>query len=161
MIIVSDSSPLISLAILKKLHILGLVFDGIWIPQAVYNEITRKNKPYSEELKQFAANRVKKTQNVLAVHLLLKELDIGEAEAVVLALENNVPDVLIDEYKGRKVAQAQGLSTIGTVGVLLQAKKKGLIKEIRPELDELMRNHRRISKKLYKKALELTGEKSA
>jgi predicted nucleic acid-binding protein len=158
MLIVSDSSPLISLAILRRLHVLEQIFDEIWIPKAVYDEIAEKNKPHSEELRLFSENRIKEVQDVLAVRLLLNELDIGEAEAVVLALENNVADILIDEYRGRRIAEAQGLSAIGTVGVLLQAKKKGLLKAVQPELDELMRNHRRISEKLYKKAIELAGE---
>ncbi len=119
MIIVSDSSPLISLAILRKLHLLEHFFSDIWIPKAVYDEIAQKGKPYSEELKRFSRNRVKEVQNALAVRLLLDELDIGEAEALVLALENNIADILIDEYRGRKIATSRGLSVIGTVGVLL------------------------------------------
>ncbi|MGR0481130.1 MAG: DUF3368 domain-containing protein [Candidatus Electronema sp. V4] len=158
MIIVSDSSPLISLAILRKLHLLEHFFSDIWIPKAVYDEIAPKGKPYSEELKRFSRNRVKEVQNALAVRLLLDELDIGEAEALVLALENNIADILIDEYRGRKIATSRGLSVIGTVGVLLQAKKKKLIAEVKPELDELMRNHRRVSEELYRKALELADE---
>jgi uncharacterized protein len=158
MVIVSDSSPLISLAILRKLHLLDQLFDRIWIPKSVCDEISRKSKPYSEELKQFSANRIKEVQNVLAVRLLLKELDIGEAEALVLALENNIQDILIDEYRGRRLAEARGLSVIGTVGVLLQAKKRQLIQEVKPELDELIRHHRRISEQLYQKALELAEE---
>jgi len=159
MIIVADSSPLISLAILNKLYILDKTFDEIYVPTAVYDEITRKNKPHSQELEKFAINRVKQIQNRLAVQLLQKELDSGESEAIVLAIENNITDILIDEYKGRKIAQSQGLLTIGTIGVLLQAKKKGLIKKVKPELDKLVANHRRISQELYDRALELAGEK--
>jgi predicted nucleic acid-binding protein len=95
---------------------------------------------------------------VLAVRLLLQEIDIGEAEAVVLALENNIQDILIDEYRGRRLAEARGLAVIGTVGVLLQAKKTKLIQAVKPELDELMLHYRRISVNLYKKALELAEE---
>ena len=159
MIIVADSSPLISFAILNKLNILNQIFDEIFIPTAVYDEITKKNKPHSQQLKNFAINRVKQIQNRLAVQLLQKELDIGESEAIVLAIENNISDILIDEYKGRKIAKAQGLSPIGTIGVLLQAKNKGLIKEVKSELDKLVANHQRISQQLYDKALELAGEK--
>jgi predicted nucleic acid-binding protein len=158
MIIVSDSSPLISLAILRKLHLLEQLFDEIWIPKAVHDEVARQNKAYSDELKQFSEHRIKKVQNVLAVRLLLQELDIGEAEAVVLALENSIQDILIDEYRGRRLAEARGLAVIGTVGVLLQAKRTNLIQAVKPELDELMLHHRRISVELYKKALELAEE---
>lgn len=160
MIIVSDSSPLISLAILKKLNLLEQIFDRIWIPKAVYDEITMKDKPYSGELQRFSESRIKEVQNELAVRMLLNELDIGESEALVLALENNIDDILMDEYKGRRIAEAQGLSPIGTVGVLLQAKRKGFLEKVKPELDELMLHHRRISAALYNKALELAGEKS-
>ena len=159
MIVVSDASPLISLAILDKLDILDQIFNEIVIPTAVYNEITQKNKPHLQALKKFATNRVKQVQNRLAVQLLQRELDIGESEAIVLAKENNISDILIDEYKGRKIAKANGLSPIGTLGVLIQAKKKGTIKAVKPELDNLVANHRKISQKLYDKALELAGEK--
>ena len=130
MIIVTDSSPLISLAILRKLDIVDQIFDEVYIPVVVYDEITRKNKPHYRELNEFATNRIKEIQNVLAVQLLLKELDAGEADAIVLAIENNVTDVLIDEHKGRKITKTHNLSPIGTIGVLLQAKTKGLIKEL-------------------------------
>lgn len=75
MIIVSYSSPLISLAILNKLDILERIFDEIYIPNAVYEEIAQQNKPHSKELKNFATNRVKQIQNQLAVQILEKELD--------------------------------------------------------------------------------------
>ncbi len=156
--IVADSSPLISLAMLNKLFILEHIFDEILIPMAVYDEITKINKPHFKELKEFATNRVKKIQNILAVQLLQKELDTGEAEAIVLAIENNITDILIDEYKGRKIAKVQNLSPIGTIGVLLQSKNKGLLKEVKPELDKLIANHQRISKELYNTALKLANE---
>jgi len=159
MIIVSDSSPLISLAILNRLTILDQLFDKIYVPTAVYNEVVRRDKPHFQELNRFSVDRVKQIQNQFAVQLLLKDLDIGESEAIVLAKENNISDILIDEYKGRKIAIAHGLSPIGTIGVLVQAKKKGLIKELKPELDSLIANRRRISPNLYMKALGLAGEK--
>jgi len=158
MIIVSDSSPLISLAILNRLNLLEQIFDEIYIPTAVYNEIYKKNKPHYKELQYFTVNRVKPIQNQLAVQLLRKYLDIGESEAIVLAIENNISDILIDEYKGRKIATAQGLSPIGTIGVLLRAKDQGLVKEVKPELDKLIANHQRISQPLYDQALGLAGE---
>jgi predicted nucleic acid-binding protein len=61
-----------------------------------------KDKPYSGELERFSKSRIKGVQNVLAVRMLLNELDIGESEALVLALENNINDILMDEYKGLK-----------------------------------------------------------
>ena len=159
MIIVSDSSPLISFAILNKLSLLEKIFDDLYIPQSVFNEITSQNKPFTQKLQSFTEHRVRQVKNDFAVELLLKDLDVGEAEAIVLAKENNIRDILIDEYKGRKIAFTEGLFPIGTVGVLIQAKKKGFINALKPELDKLVVNHRRISKELYTKALNLAGEK--
>jgi len=131
----------------------------IYMSQAVCDEITQANKPFSQMLKAFAENRVKTSQNQLAVQILQKDLDVGESEAIVLAIESHVHNILIDEYKGRKIAEAHGLKPIGTIGILLQAKKMGLLKQVRPELDMLIKNKRRISPSLYDKALELSGEK--
>ena len=90
--------------------------------------------------------------------LLQKELDLGESEAIVLAKENKIKDILIDEYKGRKIAKETGLFPIGTIGVLLQAKRQKYIKEIKSELDKLIVNHIRISTDLYATALKIAGE---
>jgi hypothetical protein len=158
MIIVADASPLISFAILNKLDVLDKLFKDILIPIAVYKEITKVNKKYSNKLKSFAENKTKKVKNKLAVELLQKDLDLGESEAIVLAKENNISDILMDEYKGRKIAKDNGLHPIGTLGVLIQAKKKKLIKKVKPEIDTLIENHIRISDDLYSTALKLAGE---
>lgn len=157
--IVADASLLISLAILEKLDVLDQLFDEIYIPVAVYDEIRQENKAYATELKSFAQNRVREVQNQLALQLLKRELDAGEAEAIVLAIESEVPNILIDEHKGRKIAETNGLLPIGMIGVLIRAKRMGLIQAVKPNLDKLIENRRRISKALYVKALELSGEK--
>lgn len=156
--IVTDSSPLISFAIIGKLDYLSEIFADIFIPQAVYNEITRWNKPYSKALEGFSKNKMKIVQNKLAVNLLRSELDLGEAETIVLALERNIEDILIDDHKGRRIARSKGLSPIGTIGVLIEAKNRGATKAIKLHLDKLIRNKIRISKGLYQKALEVAGE---
>lgn len=158
MIVVADSSPLISFAILGKLDTLSQTFTGIYIPEAVYNEVSVWNKPYTTELKDFSQSRVRVVQNRLAVAMLSNDLDLGEAEVIVLALENNINDILIDDYKGRRIARLNNLYPIGTIGVLLQAKKLGHINDVKSLLDILISNKIRISQQLYQKALKLAGE---
>ncbi len=68
-------------------------------------------------------------QNEVAVGLLKKDVGLGEAEVIILALENGIENLLIDDHKGRKIAQTQGLNLVGSIGVLLQAKRTGLLKK--------------------------------
>ena len=85
--------------------------------------------------------------------------DKGEAEMITLAEEMNAEAVLIDDLKARKIAKLRGLNVIGTIGVLLDAKEKGVIKELKPLLDELIEKRIRIRRELYDHALELANEK--
>jgi hypothetical protein len=71
------------------------------------------------------------------VAVLLRDLDRGEAETIALALETDADLVLLDEQDGRHMAQRLDLHVIGVVGMLLEAKAKGLIDQIRPQLDAL------------------------
>jgi predicted nucleic acid-binding protein len=158
MIIVSDSSPLICFAILRMLDVLNDIIEKIMVPTAVYEEISVPKKPYSEEIKLFLKDRVTPVESKVAVKLLEKEVDPGEAEAIVLAIEKNISDILIDDPKGRKAARTHGLFPVGTIGVLLQAKKQEKIRKIKPLLDRLIRNRIRIGAALYQKALEIAGE---
>lgn len=158
MIIVSDSSPLICFAILGMLDVLNDIFDEIAVPAAVYEEISVPNKPYSEEIKIFLKERMIPVENKIAVQLLEKEVDPGEAEAIVLAIEKNISDILIDDPKGRRAARTHGLFPVGTIGVLLQAKKTGKIKKVKPLLKKLIKNRIRIGAPLYRRALEMAGE---
>jgi len=158
MVIVADSSPLISFAILDHLSLLDKLFDKIAIPMAVYNELVQPSKPFADRLKVFLDGRVISVHDVLAVNALRQQVDFGEAEAMVLALEHKIADILIDDYKGRQVAKTMGLNPVGTLGVLLQAKEKKFIPNVRELMDMLMINNIRIGKDLYQHALLLSGE---
>ncbi|RLD77322.1 MAG: DUF3368 domain-containing protein [Bacteroidetes bacterium] len=158
MIIVADSSPLISLAIISKLDLLNALFDEIYIPKAVFSEISIPNKPYSELFSKLGNVKIMDVNNRIALMILNKDLDLGESEAIVLAMENNINNILIDEQKGRRIATANGLHPIGTIGVLIQAKKMGLIKNIKSHLDKLIQNNIYISNRLYTYSLKLVGE---
>ncbi|WP_446009346.1 DUF3368 domain-containing protein [Candidatus Electrothrix sp.] len=90
---------------------------------------------------------------------LRRDLDQGESETIALAVELRADLVLLDEKEGRNVAAHFGLRPVGIIGVLLEAKKKGLTTELRPHLDAL-RNEAGfyLSDRLYLHALALAGE---
>lgn len=156
--IVSDSSPLISLAIIGKLDLLEKLYKEIVVPSAVYQEVTEKEKPFSKELRRFLSNRSKQIVNRLAVEVLISDIGIGESETIILALEEKLDLVLIDDLKARKFAKMYGLEIIGTMGILLEAKKNGLVTEIRPLISELLINGIRISNKIIEMSLEAAQE---
>ena len=158
MIIVADSSPLLSFAILDKLELIEQIFGEVFVPVAVFNELTVSDKPYSKELKEFLKNKVIAVKNIDLVKMLSNEIDLGESEAIALAIEIHIPDILIDDLKGRRIAFFNGLFPVGTIGGLLQAKEKKLIDDIKPLLDILIQNDIRIGKSLYRKALNLASE---
>jgi uncharacterized protein len=158
MIIVSDSSPLVGFAILGMLERLCDIFDDIKVPEAVYHELTVPGRPHYEEIRSFLENKVVPVKNKIASLMMQKEVDEGEAEAIILAIENKIEDILIDDFKGRRAAKTRGLIPIGTIGVLLEAKRRGYVKAIKPLMDKLIKNRIRIGVPLYKRAIQLAGE---
>ncbi len=157
--IVADSLPLINLALLGKLELLDQMFDEILVPRAVYDEIAASNVPHWKTIKTFIKHRVETVSNAIAIKLLRTEIDLGEAETIVLAMDKEIPYILIDDSRGRVSAHAKGLKPIGTIGILLAAKRRNLLEHVKPLFKELERNKRNIGKKLYRKAMEYSQER--
>ena len=86
-------------------------------------------------------------------------LDAGEAEAIALALSLPQTTLRIDEVRGRRVATRLGLDVLDTAGVLLRAKRRGLVPAVRPLLDALREQHSfRLSNALYEQVAREAGE---
>ncbi|MCW3133281.1 MAG: DUF3368 domain-containing protein [Methanophagales archaeon] len=154
MIIVSNAGPLIALARIGKLDLLKQ-FTQIYISNEVYEQVVLKGegKPGSTEVKDSDWFITKEVKNTLAVESLTIELEKGEAEAIILALELNADLVLIDESIARDIAKSRGLEVIGTVGILAEAYENGLIKDLKKSLDDLRSKKVWISEKVYNRAL--------
>lgn len=156
--IVSNTTPIISLLKLGRLDILKELYAEINIPFAVYEEIEAgRNKEYYKDLAQIDWINIIKIQDKQALKYFL-DLDSGEAEAIILATEINANLTLIDEKLGRFHAKHAGLKVTGTIGILIKAKNKGLIKELKPLLFDLTKKNVWISEKLIKEILEQVGE---
>jgi predicted nucleic acid-binding protein len=159
--IVSNTSQIINLACISRLDWLPMLYGEIVIPPAVFHEIAVAvpSAPSALEVRTAAWVRQHPVNNPPLVASLRLELDPGEAEAIALAMEEDAKLLLIDERRGRLVAQRLGLSVTGLIGVLLLARKRGLVDSIRPSLDDLRRVAGFwISDALYRRVLQESGE---
>ncbi|MCD8397697.1 MAG: DUF3368 domain-containing protein [Lachnospiraceae bacterium] len=160
MIVISDTTPIISLLKINHLDLLQELFGEIWIPDAVYKELI-SNERFNQESRQIIdAEYVKKVAvgDSKSVSLLRRAtgLDAGESEAIILSDENRADILLMDEAKGRLVAKQMGLTIMGTVGILMTAFEEHLLTalEIEQCIKTLQENGRHISEKLYQQLRE-------
>jgi uncharacterized protein len=164
MTIVCNTSPLSNLAAINQLFIIREVYGRITIPNAVANEIAKVGTVYPQagSIPSQAWIAICPVTNWRKVQQLQgKKLDRGEAEAIALALELDAALLVIDEQLGRKIALNEGLNITGLLGVLLEAKSKNLIFEIKPIMDDLMDQAKfRIASSLYLEVLRLAGEEN-
>jgi predicted nucleic acid-binding protein len=154
MIIISDTSPLVCLLHLNKINLLKDLFINVIIPTAVYTELINAKTINDTFLQSNPFIQIKSALNQKEVLKLRNVLDAGESEAIVLSKELNADLLLIDEDRGRKFAIKYGLTIKGVLGVLLQAKEKGLIHQIKPLIERLQTEiNFRINKNLLQKIL--------
>ena len=162
MIVVSDTSPITSLAAIGQLDLLQKLYSKILIPEAVYQELTGTETPVpgSCEVKTLEWIEVRQVTNrSLVTTLLGQQLDEGECEAIALFIEVNAELLLIDERQGRAEADRLGLRITGLLGVLVEAKRKRFILAVKPVLDDLIATAQfRVANALYARILQIVGE---
>lgn len=158
MTVVTNAGPLIALARIGRLDLLPALYGQVVIPPAVYREVTQDaGLPGYQDLIEATWLKVREVHDQAGVQRLLFWLDPGENEAILLAQEAGLT-LLIDERRGRTIAQALGLDKTGTVGVLLAAKAEGQISAITPLLHALLAAGVRLSPRLYQEVQRLAGE---
>lgn len=133
MLIVSDTSPILNLAAIERLELLRDLYQSILIPPAVSAELGNNGVVVMHDWIEVAT-----PLNRAAVQALRADLDAGESEAIVLALQLNASLLLIDERLGRRAAERLGLRVTGLLGILAEAKKRGLIVACGPLLDAMI-----------------------
>jgi predicted nucleic acid-binding protein len=161
MVIISDSSPLILLARIGLLSLVKELFQEIIIPQEVYQEVViqGESRPGSREAKEASWIKVERVLNLELIEAFHHHgLSRKDAAVIALAQEKQADAVLMDEQRGRAICRETGLEVIGTGGLLVRAKEKGLIPNIRSPLDGLIRQGFRLTPELYETFLEEAGE---
>jgi predicted nucleic acid-binding protein len=159
MIVVSDTSSLLALAVVNRLDLLQRLFDAVVIPQAVFSELAASSRYVIEAIQTASWITVKRASDEKLIHELESFLDRGESEAIALAKELRADLLLIDERKGRREASRLGISIIGLIGVLARAKQNDFIERIKPLIDQIIEETGfRLSIKLYQQILQQAGE---
>ncbi len=162
--VVSNTSPILNLAIIGRLSLLHEQFGEIWIPPGVLDELRiEENIPGSGAMRKAIEAgwlQTKGVEDQALVRVLRRELDRGEAEAIALAVQVEAEWTLLDEREGRRVAKSLGLKVIGILGILLRARREGKLPSLRGVMEELQQEAGfRIGKDLFAQLLRESGEK--
>jgi len=158
--IVVNTSPWIALSICGQIPLLKKIYDDIYVPFGVKEELLAgaEQDIGANDLRSSQWVHIEKVIDNEKVRLLY-ELDRGEAEVIILAKEKGIPCVLIDEKVARLQARILGLEVIGTLGLLLKAKKMGALPSLRPLMKKMIDNGSWIKNDLGQGILTEAGEK--
>lgn len=157
MLIVADSSALIALAVCDGLAMILQVYDDLKIPEAVYMEVVAPEKPYSDALGSFLAEKVVQV-DVSRWVVTAGGLGRGEIEAMALYKQLSADVLLIDDHRARVVAEHNQIECIGVLGLLLVAKQRGKVSSIAPYVNRLRQSSIFYAEDLLDRVLKLAGE---
>jgi hypothetical protein len=139
MIVVADASPLIALARVGRIELLESIFGRLLVPDAVWREVVESGvgKFGAADVARLSWIERRSVADYPLVNLLQHDLGAGEAESIVLARETKADFVLMDERLGRSAARNLGLKVVGLVGVLIEARERGLVTNANEIVDQL------------------------
>jgi uncharacterized protein len=160
-IVVADAGPLIALARVNQLSSLPIVLGEVLVPLAVRDECLRGATRSDEQglVTAFKEDGVLvSVADAARPEVELRDVDRGEASVLSVALDRGY-GVLMDDRRGRRSAEVLGVPVIGTVGVLVLAKRHGLLKRIKPQLEYLVASGYHLSPSLCRSALQVAGER--
>jgi predicted nucleic acid-binding protein len=161
--VISNTSPLLNLAIIDHLFLLPQQFGQIYVPPAVLTELKINEDLPGSRVLEAAINQgwliCQAVENPGLVNLLRRDLHQGESEAIALAVECSADKILLDEKEARQVARSLGLSTIGILGILLKGWNEGRIPSVKAVIKRLQQEANfRIAPALLAQILEEIGE---
>jgi predicted nucleic acid-binding protein len=147
--IISDTSCLIILSNINEIDLLRRMYGKIITTAEVAEEFGQMLPDWVE---------IRLASDIYRQKILELQIDRGEASAIALAIELVDSVVILDDYKARKVAESLGIQIIGTIGIIIKAKRNGIIESIKPFLQKIRQTDFRISDELEMRALEESGE---
>lgn len=157
---ITNASPLLFLAQLDRGELLCLGVQEVFVPSIVLGEICAKGDLAAERIKGYLGRGLRECLLTRPELLhLLPDLGEGEKEVIAQALQEKIVSVVLDDLDARRVARRMGLDPVGTVGLLLAAKKQNLIPSLKHELERLKVLGFWVSDVLAEQALREAGEK--
>jgi len=157
--VISNTSPVLNLTLVHQERLLKDLYHSIIITTAVYDELQIYDLKLAKRILQSNWVEISEVQNRQQIDGLLDDLDIGEAEAIVLSAQIHTDLLLIDEKKGRTIAAQYDIPVAGTLSILIKSKENGLIHSVKPVLNRLISDAGFwIKEDLYFHVLERSGE---
>ncbi len=156
MIVVPDAGPLIYLAGAGQLELLRLLYAQVVVPRLVYEEVTIAGAGLTGAVEVASATWLQVVEHD-ADPTLLARLDPGEAAAIPLAEELGAL-LLVDDGEARAVAAERGIAVVGSLGVLIAAKRAKLVDMVGPALDQMVDLGMFVGPALRERVLVLAGE---
>lgn len=157
-IIIADAGPLIAFVRLHQLSLLPQIFDHVFVTDIVFTECAgRSDFPESVLVQEAIARKQLELCTAPDFSAYAQKIDVGEASSIAVAIEYGC-GVLMDDKAGRRMAANAGVPVIGTVGVLVLAKRKGLISLVEPQLEKLSASGYFLSEEIIAAALAASGE---
>ena len=158
--VVVNSTPLIILGNIDGLKILQELYGEIIIPRAVFEEVTNKDDDAKLKLsKNLSWIKVLEVQDKSNRKMYQAKLHDGEVEVMMLSNEISADLLIIDDNAAKKTAKFLGFTVTGTLGVILKAKFEGIVPQVKPIVDEMLRQGFYISSKLIETILKTSNEK--
>jgi len=158
--VIVNSTPIIALSSIDKLGLLKELYGTVIIPNAVKDEVGAKGNSKAHNQLEASTDwiHVREINNVAHKQTFRTQLHDGEVEVIILGQELTADILVIDDNSAREYAKYLGLNIIGTVGIILLAKSKGFIYEVKPLLDRLIANGIFISNRLYADVMKIANE---
>ena len=127
---VVDTSPIVVLGKIRRLDLLRALYGDVVLPPAVADEVVAKPDAIGPDLREFVTGAVRPVQDVQLARTLGVDLGRGESEAIALAAEIDDAILVMDDADARRVARGLGLRVTGVLGVLVEAKSRGLVSSV-------------------------------
>lgn len=155
--VVSDTSSISNLYQIGEVDLLRKLFGEIVITPAVQRELYALDAQ-QEDIDTLKWIKVMTPSNQQMIENLRQDLDLGESESIALAIEKKAEYLIIDEFRGRQIAEEYGVKIVGVLGLLIQAKQKGMIPSVKVEVEKLLAVGFRLNEKLVLSVLKRLGE---